>query len=212
MTGLLRPLRMAALDLSTAATGIASTHDPHGQPFLSVFTVPGTAKRPLHEQIAVIKRSVRRVCGIGSARTNPVAPDYPDLVLVEGTFSRDGAHASDYPLHAVHATVKQLLWEKRIPYVDVSNGTVKVWATGSGATRGVNKVTKDKVVAAIIANYGGVMTINPRDDNQCDAVSLLTLGMAYYGQPIGSYVPDVKRRAAFKNVQWPALNLSEAAA
>jgi crossover junction endodeoxyribonuclease RuvC len=207
---MIRPLRMVALDLSTAATGVASTHDPYGQPFLSVFTVPGTAKRPLHEQIALIKRAVRRTCGLGSARTNPDAPDLPDLVVIEGTFSRASGPGQDYPLHALHACIKQALWDRKIPYVDVSNGTVKMWATGTGATSGPNKVTKDKVVAAIIANYGKTITINPADDNQCDAVALLTLGMEKYGQPIGPYVSDKPRRRAFKNVAWPGLGTEAA--
>lgn len=200
---MIRPLRMVGLDLSTAATGVASTHDPYGVPFLSTFTVPDTAKRPLHEQIAVIKRAVRMVCGVSRTRTDPDTPDTPDLVVIEGTFSRDGAHASDYPLHAVHATVKQLLWEKHIPYVDVSNSALKVWATGSGATRGVNKATKDKIVSAVIAAYGSHMHINPRDDNQADAVALLTLGLAKYGQPLAPY--GKLNAAAFKSPKWPDL-------
>lgn len=199
---MIRPLRMVALDLSTAATGIASTNDPDGVPFPHTYTVPGTAGRPLHEQIALIKRSVRRSCGW---RPGHGAVWVPDLVVIEGTFSRNNAHASDYPLHALHACVKQALWDRKIPYVDVSNGTVKMWATGTGATSGPNKVTKDKVVAAVIANYGKTITINPADDNQCDAVALLTLGMEKYGQPIGPYVSDKPRRRAFKNIAWPAL-------
>lgn len=209
----IRPIRAVGLDLSTAATAVASTHDAYGQPFLSVFTVPDTAKRPLHEQVALIKRAVRRVCGIGSARTNPDAPDLPDIVLIEGTFSREGAPAQDYPLHAVHACVKQLLWEKRIPYKDVSPGTVKIWATGRGDMRGPSKVTKRDVVSAIIAAYGKAMLINPADDNQADAVALLSMVCAQYGQAIVETPslpgkPQSHRRALKNANPWPDVDLT----
>lgn len=196
----MRPLRAVALDLSTAATAIASTHDPRGEPFLSVYTIPGTSKRDLHEQISIIETHVRRACGWSAVGTIW----QPDVVTIEGTFSREGG--SDYPLHALHANIKQFLWRRRIPYIDVSPSTVKVWATGSGATRGVNKVTKDKVVTAVIATYGHLLTINPRDDNQTDAVALLTLCHAAYGRPLAP-VPTLNHSKALKGLRWPVLTV-----
>ena len=195
----MRPLKVAGLDLSTAATALASTHDKNGVPFLSVFTIPGTAVRPLHEQIAVIEKVVRRQLGGPSP--------WPDLVMIEGTFTR--MSGSDYPLHALHANLKQWLWRQGVPYVDVSPSTLKVWATGSGATRGVNKVTKDKVVEAILSTYGSHLLINPRDDNQCDAVALLTMGLSKYGQGLAEVSKNHRR--ALSDLTWPALDLSEAA-
>lgn len=194
---MIRPLRVVTLDLSNKATAVASTHDPDGRPFLSTFTIPDTDGRPLHEQIARIEAKVRRCCGWGPSGTVWV----PDVVTIEGTFSRVGG--SDYPLHALHGNVKQWLWRRRIPYVDVAPATLKLWATGSGATHGVNKTTKDKVVAAIIAQYGRLITINPRDDNQCDAVGLLTLTLAKYGQPLTSWSQAQGRALAVP--KWPTL-------
>jgi len=192
---MIRPLRVVGLDLSTAATAIAGTHDGNGLPFLNVFTVPGTAKQPLHHQIDVIETAVRRSCGADAAGRRP------DLAVIEGTFSRKGP--SDYPLHALQANVRQWLYRRGIPYTVVAPATVKSWATGSGATRGVNKVTKDRVVTAILATYGARLLINPRDDNQSDAVALLTLGLAAYGQPLAD-VPAANRKA-IKAVDWPEL-------
>jgi crossover junction endodeoxyribonuclease RuvC len=194
----IRPLRMVGLDLSTAATAIASTHDPRGEPFLSVFTIPGTSGRPLHEQIAAILHVTRRSCG----QTIPASMWRPDLVVIEGTFSREGAHASDYPLHALHACVKQWLWNRSIPYVDVSPSTLKVWATGRGGSA-KDKVLKKHVVEAVIATYGAHVLINPKDDNCADGVALLTLGLAAYGQPL-TEVPTSHRRA-IKVVKWPVI-------
>lgn len=185
-------MRVIALDLSTSATAIAHTHDHHGRPALAVRTIH-TALRPLHEQIDTVWRDV-----VAAVRCRP------DLVVIEGTFSRPGA--SDYPLHALHGVVKQWLWSRGVPYVDVAPATLKVWATGSGATRGVNKVTKDRVIEGVLSAYGGLLTIDPRDDNQCDAVALLTLGLAAYGCPL---VRVTDRRAqAVKVPSWPTLDAS----
>lgn len=205
----MRALRAVALDLSPKATAIGSTHDSRGEPFLSVFTIPGTAGRPLHEQIAAIETVIRRQCGGAGA----VYTYRPDVVIIEGTFSRDNGHASDYPLHALHANVKQWLWRRSIPYVDVSPGTLKIWATGRGDMRGPAKVTKRDVVAGIIAAYGNHLLINPADDNQADAVGLLSMVCAQYGQPIAE-IPHLpgkanSHRRALKNVTgWPVLDLS----
>lgn len=198
---MIRPLRVVGLDVSNAATAIAATHDRHGQPFLSVFTVPDTAARPLHEQVATIERSVRRACGWTGSADGWVRPD---VVVFEGTFSRPGG--SDYPLHALHGNLKQWMWRHHIPYVDVAPSTVKLWATGSGSQRGATKVTKAPVVEAILATYGSYLLINPRDNNQTDAVALLTMGLAAYGQPL-TEPPSLNHRKALKTPKWPTLPL-----
>lgn len=205
---MIRPLKVVALDLSNKATAIAATHDPHGDPFLGVYTVPGTALLPLHAQIDLIEAKVRRACGRGSDRK----AWQPDLVVIEGTFSRAGAHTSDYPLHALHSQVKQWLYRREIPYVDVSPATLKVWATGSGSARGASKVTKDDVVRAVMATYGGKMLIDPNDNNQTDAVALLTMALAHYGQPLAE-VPSLpgrpnSHRRALSDLPWPAIDWS----
>ena len=84
----------------------------------------------------------------------------------------------------------------------MSPATLKIWATGSGASSGDNKVTKLHVVEAIIAAYGGLLNI-PRDDNACDAVALMSMGLAAYGQPLAE-VPETHRRA-LDSIRWPEL-------
>lgn len=195
---MIRPLRVVGLDLSTAATGIAATHASTGEPHLWA-TVLNTSKRPLHTQTDIIDVAVRRACGYGSGN-RPLSAVGVDLVVIEGTFSRGSA--SDYPLHHVRAVVTQWLARQRIAYVDVQPGTLKIWATGSGSMRGDSKVTKDDVVASIIATYGRLLNIAP-DDNVCDAVGLLSMGLAAYGQELAE-VPESHRRA-LKSVRWPDL-------
>lgn len=197
---MIRPLRIVALDLATD-TGIARTHDTDGQPRLAVDTL-SAALLPLHQKIDLIEYRVRRTCGVPAYGGRPDPRVKPDLVVIEGTFSRAGA--ADYVLHALHANVKQWMYRQGIPYVDVQPSTLKVWATGSGSTRGENKVGKDKVCAAIVATYGHLLNINPRDDNACDAVAALTLGLAKYGQPLVDSLPQTHRRA-MAAVKWPDL-------
>lgn len=195
-----RPLRIVALDLSTASTAIAQTHKSTGEAWLSVQTVPDTEGRPLHVQIDRIEMAVRQACGRGSGNVW-LGPGQAHLVVIEGTFSRPGG--SDYPLHALHGNVKQWLYRCGIAYADVAPASLKVWATGSGATRGVNKVTKAKVRPAIVATYGRFLHINPNDDDACDAVGLLTMGLAAYGQALADV--DPKHARALEAVTWPEI-------
>jgi crossover junction endodeoxyribonuclease RuvC len=205
----IRPLRVVALDLATAA-GIAATHDSDGNPRLAVHTV-NASLLPLHDKVHRIEMQARIACGV-SPRVGgpPRSHAIPDLVMVEGTFSRPGA--ADYPLHAMRANVLQWLWRVGIPYVEVQPSTLKVWATGSGATNGENKVTKADVCRAIVETYGRFLNINPRDDNACDAVALLTMGLAKYGQALVDPLPHGGWRALKAITEWPELDLTEAAA
>ncbi len=164
-------MRALGLDLKPARSGVAANYDSAtGEPRLSV-AAAGRALLPLHDQVRELERAI-----LFRIRTHT-----PDVAFVEGTFSRGSS--SDYGQHAAHFAVTHLLWARGIPWVDVATGLVKIWATGSGSQRGASKVTKDKVIAAIIATYGRLMSIPPLDD-ECDAVSLLTMALAAYGRPL----------------------------
>lgn len=201
---MIRPLRAVTLDLSTSATAVAATHDPAGDPFLNVFTIPGTAGRPLHEQCAAIEYVVRRACGY---RAGVGTLWVPGVVTVEGTFSRTAGPAQDYALHHLHANIKQWLWRRSIPYVDVANTTLKVWMVGRG--RGV---TKRESTAAVVAAYGRFLHINPADDNQADAAALLAMTLHAYGQPLCDppYLPGKPNShlRALKGIEWPSVRLA----
>lgn len=191
---MMAPLRVVALDLSNKATAIAATHDSAGRPRLAVQTVPGTDGLPTHEQIDRIEMAVRRACGFGSANA-AIGRGQPDVVAIEGTFSRPGA--SDYPLHALHGNVRQWLHRRGIPYVLIAPKTVKVWATNNG------DATKREMVEKVIATYGRLLLINPADDNQADAMALLSMALAFYGQPLVD--TEIPGRRALKVPSWPEL-------
>lgn len=193
-------LWVVGLDLSTSTSGIARTHDRHGEPRLAVSTVD-SSKRPLLAQVDIVEMAVRQMCGWVNGFPAWPAGRRPDLVVIEGTFSREGG--SDYPLHAVRANVLQWLYRQRIPCVEVQPLTLKTFATGSGSTRGKTKVTKDKVCAAVVATYGRFLHINPRDSDACDAVALMAMGLHAYGQPLAE-VPETHRRA-LDGIDWPKL-------
>lgn len=175
--------RALGLDLKPARSGVAQNYDTEtGLARLSVAGVGRGSLSPLHDQVRDLERAI----------LHRVKVHAPDIVFIEATFSRGSS--SDYGQHASHFAVTHLLWSRGIPWVDVTTGQVKIWATGSGSQRGASKVTKDKVVAGILATYGRLMSIPPFDD-ECDAVSLLTMALAAYGRPLVEGLPKEKTRA-----------------
>ena len=169
-------MRLLGLDLKPARSGIAANYDElTGEERLTV-TAVGLSLRPLHEQIRDLERAI----------LHRVIRHRPDCVFIEGTFSRAGG--SDYGQHAAHFAVTHVLWARGIPWVDVTPGILKIWATGSGSQRGDTKVTKDHVIAAIIGRYGPLFSI-PAVDDECDAVALMSLGAYVYGRPL---LPDLR--------------------
>jgi hypothetical protein len=174
-------IRVMGCDLKPARSGIAMNYDPDtGGPALTVAAV-GKSLVPLHDQVRIAERAVLIRCNVIK----------PDVAFIEATFSK-GRH-SDYGQIAVHFAVTHILWSLGVPVVNVSTGKVKMWATGSGSQRGASKVTKVMVVQAILARYGRVMHIPPHDD-ECDAVSLMSMGAAAYGAPIdGVWAGDMPK-------------------
>lgn len=184
-------LRLVALDLSTTGTGVAWSCDHHGRESVGCRTVVSRwgADRPhdrIHDILSDIAAAVK--CK-------------PHLVVVEGGSYGSSGNQVDQ-LAGLRWVVRHWLWSQKHRYVEVAPATVKVWATGSGATSGDNKVTKQAVREAITATYGRYCHIG--DSNQADAVSMLTLASRAYGQPLAA-VTDQKQTRALQSVQWPDL-------
>lgn len=174
-------IRVLGLDLKPARSGIAMNYDMRTGDRALTVTAVGKSLVPVHDQVRIVERAIL-------ARVSTVKPD---VAMIEATFSK-GRH-SDYGQIAVHFAVTHILWSLGVPWVDVSTGKVKMWATGSGSQRGASKVTKVMVVQSVLAAYGRMMHIPPHDD-ECDAVSLMTLGCALYGAPLAE-VPASQARA-----------------
>ncbi|MEW2442815.1 hypothetical protein [Micromonospora marina] len=184
-------LRMVALDLSLAGTGIAATHDHHGEPGVLARTVlsPWGPDRP-HDRIQHVLVDVAAAVSC-----------QPHLIVVEAASYGSVGNMVDQ-LAGLRWVIRHWLWSRKLPYVQLAPATVKVWATGSAAAQGENKVTKADVREAITATYGRLVHVG--DDNQADAMSMLSAGMAAYGQPLAPVV-NPRQLRALKTPSWPTL-------
>ncbi|MFI2663696.1 hypothetical protein [Micromonospora carbonacea] len=182
-------LRMVALDLSLAATGLAATHNHHGD--------AGLLARTVHTA-----RTAHGATDMDHARVHAVLADLaaalkamPHLVVIEWLPQFDGKGDASLRLSELHGVIKHYLWTRKFPYVDVKPTYVQMWATGKG------RASKTEVRAAVTAAYGHLVHVGSADE--ADAVSLLTMGMAAYGQPLASTSSHQGR--ALGAVRWPDL-------
>ncbi|SCL32168.1 crossover junction endodeoxyribonuclease RuvC [Micromonospora nigra] len=183
-------LRIVALDLSLAATGVAATHDHHGR--------AGLLARTVHTA-----RTAHGATDMDHQRVNAVLADVaaavkcrPHLVVIEWLPLFDGKGATTLRLAELHGVIKHWLHHQGITYVDVHPPEVKTWATGKG------NANKTQVLEAVTATYGRLLHVDGHD--QADAVALLTMALAAYGQQL---VPlhSPHHRRAIGNVRWPDL-------
>ena len=185
----MRPLRVAALDLSLRATGIACTHDSRGEARLFARTVcpPATSGRATamdHQRVHKLFTAVR----------NTVLCK-PDVVVIEWLPQFEGHGDASLRIAELHGIVKHWLWSQRIPYVDVRPVHLKQYATGNGGS------DKDAVREQVIARYGRFLHVSSHDE--ADATALLAMALDAHGQPLAD-VPNTHRRA-LSAVTWPAL-------
>jgi Holliday junction resolvasome RuvABC endonuclease subunit len=145
--------RVLALDLSLAATGVAT---PHGE--LSTIKPTSNGDIRYHE----IQRRVRDL----------LTDLAPDLVVMEDvpTGIRNAAAG---PLAMVHGAVRTRLIDWEIPYITVPPATLKVYATGRG------NAPKPDLRMELYKRTG----IDVTDDNQVDAAWLRYLALDLAGQP-----------------------------
>lgn len=188
-------LRLLSLDLSLAATGLASTHSWRGEPYLHCTTIHTRRSTPEgidHPRIASVVAAIR-----------PYLTHKPDLCIIEWLPQMDDTGEWTLRLAELHGVVRHYLWANRVPVVDVQPPQVKIYATGKG------NATKRLVRASITARVGRLVHI--ADDNQADAVTMLAMASAHYGQPIDQPPSDMHRRA-LDAVKWPAIEDRESVA
>lgn len=185
-------LRVVAMDLSLTASGVAATHDHHGEPRILARTVhtrryvdKGVDHRRIHDILVDLGAAVR---------------SNPHIVMMEGGYV--GQQNNTMELSGLRHIVGQWLWARGVPYATVAPATLKVFATGRGNTHGENKVTKQEVREAVTAEYGHLVHIG--DDNQADAVALMAMCLDHYGQPLAPLRESHRR--ALKVVAWPVLD------
>lgn len=89
--------------------------------------------------------------------------------------------------------------------VEVPPSKLKLWATGSGATRGPAKVTKDVVRQHVSTRYGSLFDVPSSRTGGfdiADAVAVATLGLARLGCHLAP-MDDNRRRALYEGITWP---------
>jgi crossover junction endodeoxyribonuclease RuvC len=185
------PLRVAALDLSLRATGIACTHDSRGEPRLFCRTVT-PPRSPRDEVGTAIDHG--RIHKIFTAVRNTVLCK-PDLVVIEWLPQFDSHGDASLRLAELHGVVKHWLFSQRLTYVDVLPTHLQMYATGRG------RATKQEVREAVTARYGSLLHIGTEDE--ADAVALLASVLDAYGQPLARVPGD--HHKALAATSWPAL-------
>lgn len=182
-------MRIVGADLSLASTGLADlrlavngTYE-NGLTLDRVQTEAGTGHfRAQHARMCTIRDGVRGVVLNGPR---------PDLVVVEApAFGSKTPYQHDLSGNwwRVVDMLLELAGELRVLLVNPTK--VKIYATGSGATSGPNKVDKKKVAAAVRTRYGvGVArAIDGNGSDVVDAFVLAAIGARVLGSPIEARV------------------------
>lgn len=119
-----------------------------------------------------------------------------DLVVIEGpAYSKQSGQQGHHERAGLWWLVVHALWREEIPYVTITPGGLKKYATGSGAA------SKDAVLIATMKRYGHIVDV--ADNNQADAVILAAMAADHYGEPLAK-VPALNAKALAK-IEWPEL-------
>lgn len=206
-------MRVAGLDISLGSTGVAIIDDTQVETVKVTRVLSEPAKRldgqapSLDERSDRIVRVRNRVVQLLGGLPSGVRgiPRFPELVVVEGPSygSPQGAHEIGWNW----GSIVDVLRLNGIPVVEVSPPQVKQYATGSGATSGPNKVTKEMVIAAVQARYGDAGA-SIRQNDEADALILAAIGARYLGHPIEGAPPSPAHLAALKKIRWPERTLA----
>ena len=170
------------IDPSLTATGIASeagwTH---------------CAGMPGHRGDTYRQR-LGRINAIASEAVNCVHHSVTGLVVMEGPAYSRGADPSAFDRAALWWLIYRGCHMRDIPVAVVTPAQVKVYATGKGNIRG-----KGPVVDAVARRFPQYDTEG--NDNICDAIVLLAMGLDHLGRPLAD-LPATHRRA-LERVDWP---------
>lgn len=202
-------IRVVGLDLSLTSTGIARvTVDSDGRcqgvVHVTMANVDGTCTTTVGASLdegASLDRRWWRMDLLRSKVLGEVGANV-DLVVVEGP-SYASQHGQQHDRSGFWWFVVDELLARGHAVAEVPPLRLKVWATGSGATSGPNKVTKARVIRDIRKTYGAMFDIpsGAGESDVADAVALVTLGAAHLGHPLAD-LPTTHRRA-LAGVRWP---------
>lgn len=174
-------MRLCALDLSLTASGVAVWTPVVGREV--------TTLEPSSRGVERLEWILRRVVDLTRGA---------DLVVIEGY-----AYARANQAHQIGelgGVIRLALHTRHVPYVEIAPSAVKKYATGKG------NAGKELVLVEAVKRLG----YEGSDNNEADALWLLTMAMDHYGWDVAPVMPKVNRSALAK-VSWPALDDLEAA-
>lgn len=169
-------MRIAALDLSLRASGVATNFGGA----VSSFTIaPGV--RIGSERLFFIQKAIDQ------------ATAGADLVLREGyAFGAKGN--AQYDLAELGGCVRVVMYCRKRPFLQVPPSVVKKVATGDGNAK------KETVLVEAVKRLG----YQGSDHNQADALFLLQAALQYYQLPGAVELPK-KNLEALARVKWPTV-------
>jgi len=194
---------IAGLDLSLSSTGVAIIDTDRHLGF-KVFRIrsAGTGKRGAE---TLLSRQIR-LQNIEDQAAKIWATYLPDVVFVEQpVLSSASAYGHDISGNWWRNVSR--IYGYGIPVVEVGNQKVKIYATGSGATSGPNKVEKKHIIAAVQDNsrYGSALArqVDGEGSDVCDAFILAALGARLIGQPVELTTLPFTHVRAMENLSLP---------
>lgn len=170
-------MNVIGFDLSLAATGLAlpdgtcRTYRPK--------TGPDEPARRLHELVERI-----------SARIHAV---HADLAVIEAYFVNPKFVTASLRLAELGGPIRVLLFERNIPYIEISPAALKMFATGNG------NATKEQMVIAA-RNYGATVA----NDNEADAFLLRLAALQRYEPTLE--LPQITKSIAA--LPWPDVKVA----
>lgn len=209
-------MKIVGLDLSLTSTGVAVLNFVPSVGFAAtgywdtklyrvrsnpVTPDPGLADR-LNRISNLHARIVRHTgaCPPGTRGLN----QWPDLAVIEAPAY--GAKFGDpHDRSGLWHKVVTTLHDAGVPIAEVAPPVLKKYATGSGATRGPNKVEKADVMKAVKANFGPYVAAQVDGNDTADAFVLAAMGARALGYPLETNDRKVSAAslATMSSVRWP---------
>ena len=126
---------------------------------------------------------------------------HADVVVIEGAaFAKARLQGMDQ-LSAMRWMVRQLLWERGIPYAVVPPNSRIIYATGKARWAGETPLqVKGRVRTAVVERYG-IECEGPSRYDRADAFVLAAMGLDQLGWPLVEVEPIYRR--ALAGVEWP---------
>jgi crossover junction endodeoxyribonuclease RuvC len=191
-------VRVIGLDISLASTGFADITNVDCPPdvgarygltstSISYDEPVGTSLTDVHRRMVdILDRIVARI----------YQGQLPAVVVVEGPSMGSGL---THHISGNWWRIVAHLMSNGLPVMQVTPGSLKLYATGSGSMRGATKVTKAMVVKAVNGRYDvGPIALRVKDNDQADAIVLAAIGARLLGHPIDPHIPAPNLRALTK--------------